>query len=112
MTDEMKQAELDLMKEMVDEIRELRERVVSLEAQNSILSKSIDDPETMMKKAGWLKVVTPMADETYDPLNRELGDGNQSFAGPFQGSGDTFQKQDRYTELEAWKEAERVVSGQ
>ena len=112
MTDETKQAEIDLMKEMVGELKELRERVVSLESQNSILSKSIADPETMMKKAGWLKVVTPMADETFDPLNREIGDGGQSFAGPFQGSGDTFQKQDRHTELEAWKEAERVVGNQ
>ena len=78
-----KQAEIDLMKEMVEEIRELRERVVSLETQNQMLTKSLDDPETMMRKAGWLKVVTPMADETYDPLQRDVGDGSQSFTDHF-----------------------------
>ncbi len=67
MSDEQEQAKIDLMKEMVTEIKELRQRVVSLETQNTMLTKSLDDPETMMKKAGWLKVVTPMADEAYDP---------------------------------------------
>jgi hypothetical protein len=109
MSDEQKQAEIDLMKEMVTEIRGLRERVESLEAENRLLSKSIDDPETMMKKAGWLKVITPMADETYDPLQRQTGDSNTAFAGPFTGSGEVFKKS-RHDELEEWKEAERVVS--
>jgi len=64
----------------------------------------------MMKKAGWLKVITPMADETYDPLQREAGDNlNTAFAGPFSGSGDTFRKS-RHEELEEWKEAERMTS--
>ena len=112
MSEDIGEATADLLKEMVEEIRTLRKRVEQLESNNNVLVKAVDNPETMMKKAGWLKVVTPMADETFDPLNREIGDGNQSFAGPFQGSGDTFQKQDRHTELEAWKEAERVVSGQ
>tara|TARA_R100001510_G_C7656408_1_gene216392 strand:+ start:7030 stop:7371 length:342 start_codon:yes stop_codon:yes gene_type:complete len=110
-TDMQKQAEIDLMKEMVEEIRELRERVVSLESQNQMLTKSLDDPETMMRKAGWLKVVTPMADETYDPLQRDVGDGSQSFTGPFQGTGNTFQKS-RYDQLEEWKEAEQQVMRQ
>tara|TARA_R110002051_G_scaffold160710_1_gene232338 strand:+ start:146 stop:487 length:342 start_codon:yes stop_codon:yes gene_type:complete len=108
--EEQKQAEIDLMKEMVDEIRTLRGRIDQLEQHNSILSKSIDDPETMMKKAGWLKVITPMADETYDPLQREMTDNvNTAFAGPFAGTGDTFRKS-RHEELEEWKEAEREMT--
>ena len=109
--EEQKQAEIEHMKEMVSEIRGLRQRVENLEAENAILSKSIDDPETMMKKAGWLKVITPMADETYDPLQRGMGDGEQQFSGPFTGSGDMFKKS-QHEQLEEWKEAERLVSNQ
>jgi hypothetical protein len=112
MSDEQEQAKIDLMKEMVTEIKELRNRVVSLETQNTMLTKSLDDPETMMKKAGWLKVVTPMADEAYDPLQRDVSDNSQSFSGPFNGTGDTFQKQSRHDELEEWKQAEQTVMRQ
>jgi cell shape-determining protein MreC len=49
MSDEQKQAEIDLMKEMVTEIRGLRERVESLEAENRLLSKSIDEKSRMVE---------------------------------------------------------------
>jgi len=109
MSGEEKQAEIDLLKEMVEELRILRKRVEDLEGENNTLKKAVDDPETMMKKAGWLKVVTPMADETYDPLQRDSED-DFGFSGPFTGSGGMITKQSRHDELEEWKEAERNVN--
>ena len=74
MSEDIGEATADLLKEMVGEIRELRQRIEELESHNSSLLKAVDDPETMMKKAGWLKAVTPMPDETFDPLNRSAHD--------------------------------------
>jgi len=108
MTDD-KQAEIDLMKSMVDKIGALEQRIASLEQNNNILTKSLEDPEVMMKKAGWMKFTTPVADEAFDPLQRDTGD--QSFDSPFKGSGDVFQKS-RFDELEEWKAAERSVTKQ
>ena len=68
------EATADLLKEMVEEIRGLRQRVEQLESENESLVKAVDDPQTMMRKAGWLKAVTPMPDETFDPLNRSAHD--------------------------------------
>ncbi len=108
MADE-KQAEIDLMKSMVDEIRDLKHRITSLEQNNSTLTKSLADPEVMMKKAGWMKFTTPVADEAFDPLQRNTGE--ETFDSPFKGSGDVFQKS-RFDELEEWKAAERSVTQQ
>ena len=74
MSEDIGEATADLLKEMVEEIRTLRKRVEQLESDNNVLVKAVDNPETMMKKAGWLKAVTPMAEEVFDPLQREQGD--------------------------------------
>tara|TARA_R110000824_G_scaffold3689_5_gene17455 strand:+ start:8864 stop:9211 length:348 start_codon:yes stop_codon:yes gene_type:complete len=74
MSEDIGEATADLLKEMVEEIRTLRQRIDHLESNNNALVKAVDDPETMMKKAGWLRAVTPMAEEVFDPLQREQTD--------------------------------------
>ena len=94
-------ATAELLKELVDEVRHLRNRVEQLESQNSSLLKAVDDPETMMKKAGWLKAVTPLAEEVYDPLQR--GGGDESFPSGF--SSEQIQKSHSQN-LAEWQEME------
>ena len=55
-----------------------------------------------MRKAGWLKAVTPMADETYDPLNRAASDEQV-----FGYNQDMLTK--GQTELDEWKEMETSI---
>lgn len=101
------QDHLDLLKEVVAEMRTLRERITSLEAENSALQKAMLDPETLMRKAGWQKVTTPHADETFDPLNRSVPSESQ-FDSPFTGSGDVFVKS-RFDQIAEWEAAEKEV---
>ena len=110
MTEEVsnEQAQVELLKELVGEVRQMRQRIEALEMENSNLRKAVDDPETIMRKHGWKKFATPHADETFDPLNRTVGDS--SFSTPFEGSGDVFLKS-RDEQLREWEEAERQVKG-
>ncbi len=101
MSEEIGEATADLLKEMVEEIRTLRKRVEQLESNNNSLIKAVDDPETMMKKAGWLKAVTPLAEEVYDPLQR--GGGDESFPSGF--SSEQIQKSHSQN-LAEWQEME------
>jgi len=105
MSDDIGAATADLLKEMVEEIRTLRKRVETLESDNSSLLKAVDDPETMMKKAGWLKAITPLADEVFDPLNR-AGQDEQIFGF----NQDMITKSSsRDDELKAWQEMEDSI---
>jgi hypothetical protein len=97
------EATTDLLKELVGEVRYLRQRMEQLEAENATLSKAMDDPETMMKKAGWLKAVTPISAEVYDPLNREAGDA-PSFVSGF--DSEVINKGD---ELKTWQDMENAM---
>lgn len=108
MSDETQQVEL--LKEMVQELKTLRERIDVLEKENTVMQKAVEDPETLMKRYGWIKSTTPHADETYDPLNRSAAEHSSSSTGPFSGSGELFTKS-RYEELEDWKQAEKQVNG-
>jgi|TARA_R110000787_G_scaffold37741_8_gene95694 hypothetical protein len=111
MTDESQELEqVELLKELVGEVRNMRQRIESLESENANLRKSVDDPERMMKQAGWLKFETPHASETFDPLHRTASDDSQ-FSTPFQGSGDLFLKS-RDEQLRGWEDAERQVKSQ
>ena len=101
MTDDIGEATADLLKEMVEEIRTLRKRVETLESHNTSLLKAVDDPETMMKKAGWLRAVTPLADETFDPLHRDQNDEQV-----FGFNSDMLAKSDHQQELEEWRKME------
>jgi hypothetical protein len=103
MTDDIGEATADLLKEMVEEIRTLRKRVETLESHNTSLLKAVDDPETMMKKAGWLKAVTPLADEVFDPLNR-AGHDEQIF-----GFNQDLISKSRDEELHEWKQMEEAI---
>ena len=103
MTDDHGEATADLLKEMVEEIRTLRKRVETLESHNSSLLKAVDDPETMMKKAGWLKAMTPLADEAFDPLNR-AGQDEQIF-----GFNHDLISKSRDEELHEWKQMEEAI---
>ena len=103
MSDDIGEATADLLKEMVEEIRVLRKRVEQLESNNNSLIKAVDNPETMMKKAGWLKAITPMADEAYDPLNRSNGD-EQIF-----GFNQDLISKSRDEELHEWRQMEQAI---
>ena len=102
MSDEQEQ--IDILKELVSEVRALNQRVQALEAENSSLQKTMSDPEMLMRKQGWKKFTTPHADETFDPLNRQVPVDTT----PFSGSGDLFLKS-RDEQLREWEEAERQV---
>jgi len=106
MTDEdlsIGESTAELLKEMVEEIRTLRQRVESLESQNTSLVKAVDDPETMMKKAGWLKAETPQPEEVFDPLQREEAD---AFISGFD-SGSISKSHDE--ELRDWQDMENAL---
>ena len=100
---------VELLKQMVGEIKALHSRIDMLERENMVMQKSIEDPEALLKRFGWTKFTTPHADETFDPLQRNVPN-EASFDGPFAGSGDLFKKS-RYDELEEWKAAEQAVNG-
>ena len=102
MSDEQEQ--IDILKELVSEVRALNQRVQALEAENNSLQKAMSDPEMLMRKQGWKKFTTPHAEETFDPLNRQVPIDNT----PFAGSGDVFLKS-RDQVLEEWQEAEKAV---
>tara|TARA_R100000406_G_scaffold13233_1_gene8496 strand:+ start:3892 stop:4263 length:372 start_codon:yes stop_codon:yes gene_type:complete len=100
------EATADLLKELVAEVKSLRAEVTSLKSENAMLTKAMDDPATMMKKAGWLRAVTPMADEVFDPLNRDIGDGG-SFTSAFNsGDGSMIAKRSQDEELRMWQSME------
>ena len=104
--EETTQAQIDILKELIGEVKHLGERIHALETENHSLKKAMTDPELLMKRNGWHKFTTPHADETFDPLKRETPSSVMS--GPFSGSGDVFLKS-RDERLEEWKEAERQV---
>ena len=88
------EATAELLKELTDEIRRLNTRIETLEQHNN----------TMMRKAGWLRAITPMADEVFDPLNRTVGD-NPSFASGFNtGDGALIKSPD--AQLREWEQME------
>ena len=95
---------MELMKEMVEQIKSLNARIDVLEREKSVMQKAVEDPEVLLKRWGWQKFTTPHADETFDPLNRTIPDNNS--VGPFSGSGELFRKS-RSEELEEWKDAEK-----
>ena len=103
MSENAGEATADLLKEMVEEIRLLRKRVEQLESDNSILAKAVDDPESLMKKAGG-SAVTPLSAEVFDPLNREVGDSPDYVSG--------FQSEmlnKGMAELEEWRQMENAM---
>ena len=98
---------LELVKELIAELKAVKGRIGQLEAENHRLTKAVEDPQIMMQKQGWMKFVTPHADETFDPLNRDADIGG---TGPFAGSGDIISKS-RFDELQEWEDAEREMQG-
>ena len=103
-----KQGELEILKQMIGELRALNERVAFVEHENFELRKTVADPETLMQKAGWLRITTPHAAEAFDPLNRD-GIDEMRIDTPFDGSGELFQKSSsRYDELQEWIDAEEA----
>ena len=105
MTDDIGEATASLLKEMVEEIRTLRKRVETLESNNTSLLKAMDNPETMMKKAGWLRAITPMAEEVFDPLQREIDES--SFTSGF--NTDSSIVKSHSESLDEWKEMEKAM---
>ena len=109
MSDDTEDA-LSLVKELIAELKAVKGRIGQLEAENLSLKKAVEDPQIMMQKQGWMKFVTPHADETFDPLNRDADIGG---VGPFEGSGDVSAKanRSRFDELQEWEDAEREMRG-
>jgi hypothetical protein len=104
MTDEETEISLEMVKELIEEAKILKQRIDHLESENFDLQKATEDPTILMRKQGWRTFVTPHADETFDPLNRDMTD--VGFGGPFDGSGEMISKS-RYEELQEWEDAER-----
>jgi predicted RNase H-like nuclease (RuvC/YqgF family) len=107
MSEEETQVSIEMAKELLEEVKILKQRIENLEAENDMLTKRAEDPTKMMKEQGWQTFVTPHADETFDPLNRDISDSD-SFKGPFSGSGEMIVKS-RYEELAEWEDAEREM---
>lgn len=105
MSDDTEDA-LSLVKELIAELKAVKGRIGQLEAENLRLTKAVEDPQILMQKQGWMKFVTPHADETFDPLNRDI----DVAMGPFAGSGDVISKS-RFDELQEWEDAEREMQG-
>tara|TARA_R110002051_G_scaffold306895_1_gene377691 strand:+ start:359 stop:688 length:330 start_codon:yes stop_codon:yes gene_type:complete len=99
--------ELEILKQVVGELRALNERIAFVEHENYDLRKTLSNPDELLQKAGWLRVSTPHAAEIYDPLNRTGGD-EMRLDTPFDGSGELFTKsKSRYDELQEWIDAEK-----
>ena len=107
MSDEETQESLSMVEDLIAEVKVLKARVESLESENAILIKNQEDPAIMMRKAGWISMVTPHAAETFDPLNRDT-DSAGATVGPFAGSGDMITKS-RFDEIQEWEDAEREM---
>lgn len=107
MSEEETQVSLEMANELLEEVKILKQRIENLEAENDMLTKRAEDPTKMMKEQGWQTFVTPHADETFDPLNRDMSD-NESFKGPFSGSGEMIVKS-RHDEIVEWEDAEREM---
>ncbi len=108
MADEDTEITIELAKELIEEVKVLKERIENLESENLTLTKAAEDPTMMMKKQGWQVFATPHADETFDPLNRDTMDVSTS-VGPFSGSGDMIAKS-RFDEIREWEDAEREMT--
>ena len=102
------EATAELLKELTDEIRRLNSRIESLEQREAVLVKAMDDPATLMQKAGWLRAVTPLADEAFDPLQRENGD-SPSFTSGFNSGDGALISKSRDEQIREWKEAEAAM---
>ena len=48
MSEEASQEQIDILKELVTEVRILNQRVQALEAENNSLQKAMSDPEMLM----------------------------------------------------------------
>ena len=106
MSDEETQESLSMVEDLIAEVKVLKARVENLESENDLLIKNQEDPAIMMRKAGWISIVTPHA-ETFDPLNRDT-EATSATVGPFSGSGDMITKS-RFDEIQEWEDAEREM---
>lgn len=110
MTEELSvgEATAELLKELTDEIRRLNSRIESLEQREAVLVKAMDDPATLMQKAGWLRATTPLADETFDPLQRDSSDG-PAFTSAFNSGDGALISKSHDERLREWQEAEAAM---
>ena len=100
---------MDIAKAAIEEAKVLKEENEILKMENRELREAVNDPTKTMKAQGWQQFITPHAEETFDPLNRETG--QESFSGPFAGSGDLIAKSvSRHDELREWEDAEREMN--
>tara|TARA_Y100001963_G_C6745342_1_gene431282 strand:+ start:788 stop:1120 length:333 start_codon:yes stop_codon:yes gene_type:complete len=101
---------MDIAKAAIEEAKALKEELQLVKMERDELRKAIEDPTEVMKSQGWMQYITPHAEEAFDPLNRNASD-EQSFSGPFQGSGDLITKgaRSRFEEIREWEEAERMM---
>ena len=99
-----KEDAMDIAKAAIEEAKALKEELEIVKMENAELRNAVEDPTEMMKAHGWQRYVTPHAEETFDPLNRQVPLDST----PFSGSGDLFLKS-RDEQLREWEEAERQV---
>ena len=100
---------MDIAKAAIEEAKVLKEENEILKMENRELRNAVNDPTAAMKAQGWQRFVTPHADEAFDPLNRAIGE--DTFSGPFEGSGDLIAKSvSRHDELREGEDAERELN--
>ena len=99
---------MDIAKAAIEEAKVLKEENEILKMENRELREAVNEPTKTMKAQGWQRFVTPHAEEAFDPLNRSIGD--ESFSGPFEGSGDLIAKSvSRHDEIREWEDAEKEM---
>ena len=93
---------MDIAKAAIEEAKVLKEENEILKMENRELRNAVNDPTAAMKAQGWQRFVTPHADEAF---------GEDTFSGPFEGSGDLIAKSvSRHDEIREWEEAEREMN--
>ena len=67
------------MNALISKMESIDSEVQILKAENAALRKMVDSPSTLLRKAGYVSVRTPLADDvSTDPLRGDLGVDSQS----------------------------------
>lgn len=68
-----------LMNTLISKMESIDQEVQILKAENAALRRVVDSPATLLRKAGYVSVRTPLADDvSTDPLRGDLGVDGQA----------------------------------
>ena len=70
-----------LMNALISKMESIDSEVQILKAENAALRRMVDSPSTLLRKAGYVSVRTPLADDvSTDPLRGDFGVDSQAIA--------------------------------